>query len=244
MPLELDGGTRVPIGLPSEQRELTSRLERVGGGDEAFLVCVLRSEHSSPLNLDKAMAFFLLVNTIAMWSTSKPVARLLVLERDVIYESPYAYANEFRALMRGGFADLRNVEIWLKVLGLDLQRAPPTVRWFSQALKLIPSTRIGVSGGIDTLTRAEWFFGFSFHHDANIVGHFRFNPNSRHAFTVETESDIFRYQTEEEFVLGDLILRLHPSRGIFFLSADAKEFDVQNAERLERILKVVSAALA
>ena len=152
-----------PICLPSEREALNARFQEIAAGQSSLLIVEIQNYFSASIDLKFIASLMLTVNALAMWKTCSPVTRLLVLSGDVS-EQPlgmlYAFANEFRSLMDGGFGRIDNIKSWIDRLGISAEQEPVDLRDFRRAVRVFSAARLSPDD-VPSLSHVEWYFAFA-----------------------------------------------------------------------------------
>ena len=212
-----------PLCLEDEKDELALRLEAVDRGAETLLVTELVNFFSSELDFEYVVSFMLCANALAMWRTGQAVTRLLVLAGDVPTNNPdqlYAFANQFRFLMQGGYARIDKARVWMERLGVAPEFEPLDLRDFRRAVRVFSAARASPDQ-VRSLASAEWYFGFRAP-DARDeeAGHFAYRPLGDKAVQVTCREAVSTFEFEDLFSSGQCEILSSPARGLYKLSFD------------------------
>ena len=212
-----------PLCLEDEKDELTRRLDAVDRGDETLLVMEFTNFFSSGLDFEYVVSFMLCANALAMWRTGQAVTRLLVLAGDVPTNNPdrlYAFANQFRFLMQGGYARIDKARVWMERLGVAPEFEPLDLRDFRRAVRVFSAARASPDQ-VRSLASAEWYFGF---HAPGVgddeAGHFAYRPLGDKAVQVTCREAASTFEFEDRFSSGQCEILSSPARGLYKLSFD------------------------
>lgn len=155
------GSGAFPLHVDGEVETLRARLSDVAAGRRRCILFDFRNLDGSGVELDEAFAAILLANAAVMARSQKPVLKLLHTSFDAGPGWPrrlFPLFNYARGAMSGGFADLRNIDLWLKTVsngsGVAARDLPELQRFlgFFQAVGLSEETGV-------TVQEAEVFFG-------------------------------------------------------------------------------------
>jgi hypothetical protein len=212
-----------PLCLDDEKDELARRLESVDSGAETLLVTEFVNFFGADLDLEYVVSFMLCVNALAMWRTGQAVTRLLVLAGDVPTNNPdrlYAFANQFRFLMQGGYARIDKARVWMERLGVEPEFEPLDLRDFRRAVRVFSAARASPDQ-VRSLASAEWYFGFrapDAHDDE--AGHFTYSALGDQAVQVTCRRAASVFEFEDRFSSGQCEILSSPARGLYKLSFD------------------------
>lgn len=177
-----------PLHVESESAALAERIADVAAGRRRVILFELVGAFDAAIDWEEAFAAVLLANAAVMVRSQKPVVKLLHLPFEPHPGWPldvYPAFNAARSAMSGGFADLRNIDMWLKkVSGGDGRRAqdlPELDRFlgFFQAVGL--SEAAGVS-----FQEAEFYYGAT-KSDGGGFGHFHAAADGALAIDLQIE---------------------------------------------------------
>jgi hypothetical protein len=231
-----------PLCLEDEKDELALRLDAVDRGAETLLVTEFVNLFSSALDFEYVVSFMLCANALAMWRTGQAVTRLLVLAGDVPTNNPdrlYAFANQFRFLMQGGYARIDKARVWMERLGVAPEFEPLDLRDFRRAVRVFSAARASPDQ-VRSLASAEWYFGFhapaavpgsgepgaapdslaGAHAHDNEAGHFAYRPLGDKAVQVTCRQATSTFEFEDRFSSGQCEILSSPARGLYKLSFD------------------------
>lgn len=212
-----------PLCLEDEKDELARRLEAVEGGAETLLIMEFTNFFSSDLDFEYVVSFMLCANALAMWRTGQAVTRLLVLAGDVPTNNPdrlYAFANQFRFLMQGGYARIDKARVWMERLGVAPEFEPLDLRDFRRAVRVFSAARASPDQ-VRSLASAEWYFGFHTPGGRDDeTGHFAYSPQGDKAVQVACREATSTFEFDDRFSSGQCEILSSPARGLYKLSFD------------------------
>jgi hypothetical protein len=194
-----------PLCLDDEKDDLCRRLEAVDRGEETLLITEFVNFFGAELDLEYVVSFMLCANALAMWRTGQAVTRLLVLAGDVPTNTPdrlYAFANQFRFLMQGGYARIDKARVWMERLGVAPEFEPLDLRDFRRAVRVFSAARASPDQ-VRSLATAEWYFGFRAP-DARDeeAGHFTYGAHGDQAVQVTCRETASVFAFEDRFSSG------------------------------------------
>jgi hypothetical protein len=212
-----------PLCLPNEKEALANRLKGVTHGGESLLVLEFENYFSSGLKLEYVVSFMLCVNALTMWKTGGAVTRLLVLAGDVSMQPSgqlYAFANQFRSLMQGGFARIDNATLWMEHLGINLDIEPLDFRDFRRAVRVFSAARVSPDE-VPALAYAEWYFGFRMPGSRKEPqGHFNYDTIGSHSVRISNSEVSLNVEFEDRFSSGPCEILSSPSHSTYQVSVD------------------------
>jgi hypothetical protein len=218
----------VPMCLPSERDLLVQRMREVQLGRQMLFIAQLKNFFESTVPLRKILSFILCINAVAMWKSGKPVNRLLVLSGDRSMEGAellYGFANEFRSLMQGGFAQIDNAMVWMREAGISEETEPPAFRDFRRAVRVLSAARLSPSE-VPGLSRAEWHFGFDSRAlSRKSLGHFEYDIMGSHSVRIISDNVSFDVRFRDRYTSGHCEMFSSPSPQVYKISLDLTERD-------------------
>jgi hypothetical protein len=222
------GHDSVPMCLPSERKALVQRLEKVRLGQEMLFIAQLKNFFESGVSLRNILSLILCINAVAMWKSGRPVSRLLVLSGDRSMEGVellFGFANEFRSLMQGGFAQIDNAPAWMKDAGITEENEPSEFRDFRRAVRVLSAARLTPSE-VPGLARAEWHFGFDTRAPSRkSLGHFDYDVVGSHSIRITSDKTGFDVNFRDRFTSGHCEMLSAPSPRVYMISLDLTERD-------------------
>ena len=213
----------IPLTIPSENDDFSRRLTGFVARNETLLIVRFDNYFSSCLDLEYICALILSVNALAMWRTGGAVTRLLVLGGDVQMQPStqiYAFANQFRSLMQGGFGRIDNAPVWLAKLGVQQDLEPLDLRDFRRAVRLFTAARISPEE-VRSLTLAEWYFGFYMPGVHRVEqGHFQYEVFGSHSIKIRSSGGAVNLDFEDRFSYGPCEVLSSSGHAAYQLSID------------------------
>ena len=215
-----------PLCLEDEKDELTRRLDAVDQGAETLLITEFVNFFSCGLDFEYVASFMLCANALAMWRTGRAVTRLLVLAGDVPTNNPdqlYAFANQFRFLMQGGYARIDKARVWMERLGVAPEFEPLDLRDFRRAVRVFSAARASPDQ-VRSLASAEWYFGFRTPEAPDDeTGHFAYSGVGDQAVQVACREAASVFEFDDRFSSGQCEILSSPARGLYKLSFDLSD---------------------